>query len=552
MSDNPITVLYVKDEDGNLKRIEPKTIADAVNDETNVDTVQAFINDGIDDWSNVSEDKKYQYATAIFLKNQFDDFGLKFKNTMKYDIPDWDVTEQTDYSGIKLPVKRGYTYKVVGEESEINGRIFKPGDFAIINKDIDVDGEITDEDIDLLIGYGNEGTKIYRYVADVVKTREDLLNYEEPKENSVIIVINDEKHNQMLSFYEYIIGFDWDYEVDTYDDLIHIQTRLDVPNYEYSIDENVRIITLLKYTGELLNVPVPYVLYPKQYDIVRVKTDETHENQTTYYQWNEEQETWDYIEPTEFNWVYMFSKESENSVYRVKGTVPTYERLPKIDNQVGDVWNVEDTGANYVWTSDGWDKLSETYDLSKYETVENSTIKINNERTRATNAEEHLQEEINSLLYQLGEEIERATNAESQLQENIETNSSNLSNEIERATNAESQLNNAKLDKISTPNKIYGTDANGNQTTYDYGVLGSVDDVRVNGSSVVVNKIADISLGSMAEKDANDYYTKEEIEEITKIPEISQATNGKFLSNNGVEAEWKDLNPPVVFRDWNS
>ncbi len=32
----------------------------------------------------------------------------------------------------------------------------------------------------------------------------------------------------------------------------------------------------------------------------------------------------------------------------------------------GDVYNVLTTGANYVWTDTGWDKLSETIDLSAY------------------------------------------------------------------------------------------------------------------------------------------------------------------------------------------
>ena len=55
-------------------------------------------------------------------------------------------------------------------------------------------------------------------------------------------------------------------------------------------------------------------------------------------------------------------------VYRVKGSVPTYSSLPTLNRVIGDVWNVLDTGANYVFTSDGWDKLSETIDLSNYVT----------------------------------------------------------------------------------------------------------------------------------------------------------------------------------------
>ena len=56
------------------------------------------------------------------------------------------------------------------------------------------------------------------------------------------------------------------------------------------------------------------------------------------------------------------------SVYRVKGSVANYEALPTEDVNIGDVYNLEDTGANYVATSStpDWDKLSETVDLNGY------------------------------------------------------------------------------------------------------------------------------------------------------------------------------------------
>ena len=60
-----------------------------------------------------------------------------------------------------------------------------------------------------------------------------------------------------------------------------------------------------------------------------------------------------------------------------------------------------------------------------------------------------------------------------------------------------------KVDKVSGSKRIYGTDANGNQTTYDYDSFGKVDDVKVGTTSVVVNKIA--SLGTMAGESKDDY-----------------------------------------------
>ena len=45
-------------------------------------------------------------------------------------------------------------------------------------------------------------------------------------------------------------------------------------------------------------------------------------------------------------------------VMRYMGSVATYDDLPTVDNQVGDVYNVLDTGANYAWTAAGtWDEF---------------------------------------------------------------------------------------------------------------------------------------------------------------------------------------------------
>lgn len=60
-----------------------------------------------------------------------------------------------------------------------------------------------------------------------------------------------------------------------------------------------------------------------------------------------------------------------------------------------------------------------------------------------------------------------------------------------------------KVDKVSGSKRVYGTDSQGNQTTYDYDSFGKVDDVKVGDTSVVVNKIA--TLGTIASHSENDY-----------------------------------------------
>lgn len=51
------------------------------------------------------------------------------------------------------------------------------------------------------------------------------------------------------------------------------------------------------------------------------------------------------------------------SVYKYKGSKPSYGALPESGNVIGDVWNVEDTGMNYAWTGAAWDALGEMFEI---------------------------------------------------------------------------------------------------------------------------------------------------------------------------------------------
>ena len=57
-----------------------------------------------------------------------------------------------------------------------------------------------------------------------------------------------------------------------------------------------------------------------------------------------------------------------------------------------------------------------------------------------------------------------------------------------------------KVVKTNSANKVYGTDNQGNQITYDKDDFGKVDDVKVNGTSVVSDKVANIDLTPYEEK----------------------------------------------------
>lgn len=77
-------------------------------------------------------------------------------------------------------------------------------------------------------------------------------------------------------------------------------------------------------------------------------------------------------------------KTAVGSVYRPKGSKENLEAIKAVETPTeGDVYNATDTGANYVYVGEGqgddesgWDKLSETVDLSNYETTASITEKL--------------------------------------------------------------------------------------------------------------------------------------------------------------------------------
>jgi hypothetical protein len=58
-----------------------------------------------------------------------------------------------------------------------------------------------------------------------------------------------------------------------------------------------------------------------------------------------------------------------------------------------------------------------------------------------------------------------------------------------------------KVDKVSTNSKVYGTSSTGEQTTYDVTSFGMVNDVKVDGTTVVTDKVANIDLTGKVDKE---------------------------------------------------
>lgn len=100
-----------------------------------------------------------------------------------------------------------------------------------------------------------------------------------------------------------------------------------------------------------------------------------------------------------------------SGAYKVKGS-STFEALPKDNNVVGDVYNITnafnlggkhyDAGTNVVWTEDGWDALSGSFDTTAIEgSIQEVADGLAQEILDRTQADTTVEETLNSNITQL-------------------------------------------------------------------------------------------------------------------------------------------------------
>lgn len=200
-----------------------------------------------------------------------------------------------------------------------------------------------------------------------------------------------------------------------------------------------------------------------------------------------------------------------SGAYKVKGS-STFETLPKDNNVVGDVYNITnafnlggkhyDAGTNVVWTEEGWDALSGSFDTTAIEgsiqevadnlaqeildrtqadtTINNNIssltnrVKVNEDKLTIINGNEATTGSIANAIKQVKSytdttvtaEQTRAENAEQKLTSDLASevtrakgaesaNATAIANEVERATGVEETLNSnitqlqtQKVDKV--------------------------------------------------------------------------------------------------------
>ena len=194
-----------------------------------------------------------------------------------------------------------------------------------------------------------------------------------------------------------------------------------------------------------------------------------------------------------------------SGAYKVKGS-STFEALPKDNNVVGDVYNITnafnlggkhyDAGTNVVWTEDGWDALSGSFDTTAIEgsiqevaddlaqeildrtqsdtTINNNVsslsnrVKVNEDKLTIINGNESTTGSIANAIKQaksytdttVTAEQTRAEKAEQKLTSDLASevtrakgaesaNATAIANEVERATGVEETLN-SNITQLST------------------------------------------------------------------------------------------------------
>lgn len=239
-----------------------------------------------------------------------------------------------------------------------------------------------------------------------------------------------------------------------------------------------------------------------------------------------------------------------SGAYKVKGS-STFEALPKDNNVVGDVYNIinafnlggkhYDAGTNVVWTEDGWDALSGSFDTTAIEgsiqevadnlaqeildrtqadtTINNNVsslsnrVKVNEDKLTIINGNESTTGSIANAIKQAKSYTDTTVTAEQTRAKGAESaNATAIANEVERATGVEETLNSnitqlqtQKVDKVegkglstndyTTPekNKLAAIEAEANKYVLPAATASALGGVKI-GSNITLADGGTISI----------------------------------------------------------
>lgn len=190
---------------------------------------------------------------------------------------------------------------------------------------------------------------------------------------------------------------------------------------------------------------------------------------------------------------------TSSSIFSYKGQVSTAQDLPT-GATVGDVYDVTDTGANYVWNGTSWDKLSESLDgLAKATDLETAKAELTSLITELTD----------DLQAQIKQEIEDRKAAEVELLNAINQKLDKVTHEeyVEKA-NADNEIVNLKITELSEkitdlksldPEVLVlydGSDTEYENTEKDFTISGVISDVTsISGNNIALKDVTILTAG---------------------------------------------------------
>ena len=250
-----------------------------------------------------------------------------------------------------------------------------------------------------------------------------------------------------------------------------------------------------------------------------------------------------------------------SGAYKVKGS-STFEALPKDNNVVGDVYNIinafnlggkhYDAGTNVVWTEDGWDALSGSFDTTAIEgSIQEVADNLAQEILDRTQADTTINNNVSSLTKAIANEVERATGVEETLNSNI------------------TQLQTQKVDKVegkglstndyTTPekNKLAAIEAEANKYVLPAATASALGGVKIGSNITLANggtiSITKVNVTSALGVDPTTTYVKKAGDTMTGILNIknsegaqlelfSTTSDGgaymRFYPNNQTDNKW--------------
>ncbi len=295
----------------------------------------------------VNHDRPFDYITSVAGVNYHGSYGLIYQFTN-------DSASIVDYEGAETDL---ILPSVVSFEG-VDYSVIKIGENAFKGKpitSIEISSSITD--------VGSNAFKETSLTKVVLNGRTNVWYFNFVNPTNIVFIAP----AQYKSFY--------DSRLSQYKSLTYIDTVSSVKEELWGEKSNINTKQdKLKSGTNIQQINGRDILQPGNYEIIKANPvlSGTEEELSavkidgkSYSVFSESGADAKYLKKTDDYATQSFVKSMLSSVYKVKGSVASYENLPST-KETGDVYNVVDTGMNYVWNGEEWDSLGGIFDISGF------------------------------------------------------------------------------------------------------------------------------------------------------------------------------------------